>query len=177
MQQLRRIELHLDVQNAIKGVKVFDGEARKFRRWVKDIEKYGALVGTDDDGLKRAAFQGTVGYISDYIQRWMREQPGGIWAQLNADLRTRYGEVRDEEQVRALLRKCRQGPQESVTMYAEILRQLFEDAYPGQDMNQPMAAGELVSMFIVGLRSNSIARKVLRDGPNTFDRAVMSATQ
>ena len=68
VQQLRRIELQLDVQNAIKGVKVFDGEARKFRRWVKDIEKYGALVGTDDEGLKCVAFQGTVGYISDDIQ-------------------------------------------------------------------------------------------------------------
>ena len=44
-------------------------------------------------------------------------------------------------------------------------------------MNQPMAAGELVQMFIDGLRSNGIARKVLRDGPNTFDRAVMSVTQ
>ena len=50
VQQLRRIELQLDVQNAIKGVKIVDGEAKKFRRWVKDVEKYGALVGTDDGG-------------------------------------------------------------------------------------------------------------------------------
>ena len=98
VQQLRRIELQLDVQNAIKGVKIFDGEAKKFRRWVKDVEKYGALVGTDDGGLKRAVFQGTVGYVSDYIQRWMREQPGGTWAQLKTDLRARYGEAADEEQ-------------------------------------------------------------------------------
>ena len=107
-------------------------------------------MGTDDEGLKCVAFQGTVGYISDYIQRWMTEQPGGTWVQLKADLRARYGEAADEEQARALLRKCRQGPQESVTMYAERLRQLFEDAYPGQDMNQPMAAGELVQMSIDG---------------------------
>ena len=107
-------------------------------------------MGTDDEGLKCVAFQGTVGYISDYIQRWMREQPGGTWVQLKADLRARYGEAADEEQARALLRKYRQGPQESVTMYAERLRQLFEDAYPGQDMNQPMAAGELVQMSIDG---------------------------
>ena len=177
VQQLRRLELQLDVQNGIRGVNKFNGEAKKFKRWIKDVEKYGMLVRADDEGLKRAAFQGAEGHVSDYIQRWINDTPEGTWGLLKADLRTRYGEAADEEQARALMRKCRQQPRETVVMYAERLRQLFEDAYPGQTMNQPMIGGEMVQIFIDGLRSNSIARKVLREGPNNFDRAVDSATQ
>ena len=67
VQQLRRLELQLDVQNGIRGVNKFNGEAKKFKRWIKDVEKYGMLVRADDEGLKRAAFQGAEGHVSDYI--------------------------------------------------------------------------------------------------------------
>ena len=66
--------------------------------------------------------------MSDYIQRWINDTPEGTWGLLKADLRTRYGEAADEEQARALMRKFRQQPRETVVMYAERLQQLFEDA-------------------------------------------------
>ena len=177
VQQLRKLELQLEVQNAIKGVNIFNGETKRFKRWIKDVEKYGMLVHANDEGLIRAAFQGAGGHVSDHIQRWMSLQPQGTWGQLKHDLRSRYGETADDGQARAVLRKCKQQPQETVIMYSERIRDLSADAYPGQDIDQPLIAGELIQIFIDGLKSSGIARRIIREGPATFDRAVTCATQ
>ena len=76
-----------------------------------------------------------------------------------------------------MLKKSRQQEQETVIMYAERLWDLASDAFPGEDINQLLIAGELVQVFVDGLRSNSIARRVLREGPATFERAITCATQ
>ena len=76
-----------------------------------------------------------------------------------------------------MLKKSRQQQQETVIMYAERLWDLASDAFPGEDINQLLIAGELVQVFVDGLRSNSIARRVLPEGPATFERAITCATQ
>ena len=38
--QLRSLELQLDVQNANRGIIPFHGEAKKYKRWIKEIEKH-----------------------------------------------------------------------------------------------------------------------------------------
>ena len=44
-----------------------EGDAKKFKDWVKSIEKYALLTDLDDDGVKRVAFQSSRGPVSDFI--------------------------------------------------------------------------------------------------------------
>ena len=175
--QLRNLELQLDVQNANRGIQLFNGEPDKYKRWIKQMEKHGVLVGADGERLKRIAFQASEGLVSDYIQRWIAGQPQGTWEQLRHEFRGRYGETADESQARAVLRKCKQQPKETVIMYEETVRDLSMDAYPGQNIDHQLIAGELIQVFVDGLKSSSIARRIIREGPATFDRAVVCATQ
>ena len=53
---------------------------------LKSIEKYILLAGGDDIQTKRLAYQTSRCAVSDYIQRYMTENPKSSWADLKSEL-------------------------------------------------------------------------------------------
>ena len=53
---------------------LFDGsDPKAFRSWVKDINKYCAIVSADEDRKKRVTFDTSHGVVSSFIERYLRD--------------------------------------------------------------------------------------------------------
>ena len=70
--------------------------------------KYIPLEGGDDIQTKRLAYQTSRGAVSDYIQRYMTENPNSSWADLKSELNVRFAEVNDSHHAFTMLHKARQ---------------------------------------------------------------------
>ena len=57
---------------------------------------------------KRLAYQTSRGAVSDYIQRYMTEDPNSSWADLKSELNFRFAEVNDSHHAFTMLHKARQ---------------------------------------------------------------------
>ena len=66
------------------------------------------MAGGDDIQTKRLAYQTSRGALSDYIQRYMTENPNSSWADLKSELNVRFAEVNDSHHAFAMLGKARQ---------------------------------------------------------------------
>ena len=54
---------------------------------------------------------------------------------------------------------------ESVQNFGESIIAAAQEAYPGQDLNDPTIQGHLVEIFASGLRSPGIMKLILRKRP------------
>ena len=109
------------------------GDPKKFKEWVKSIEKYAVLANLGNgDRIKRVAYQASRGPVSEFICRYQDNNQRATCDQLKAELNIRFSEVTDAQHAIMLLRKVQQKPGETVQVYAERLLTLAEDAYPAQ---------------------------------------------
>ena len=100
----------------------YEGDPKKFKEWIKSIEKYAVLANLwNDDRIKRVAYQANRGPISEFIRRYQDNNQQATWDQLKAELNVRFSEVTDAQHVIMLLRKVQQKPGETVQVYAERL--------------------------------------------------------
>ena len=127
--QLTKLSTVISTQGVSQVVSVFEGEPNQFRDWIKSIEKYILLAGGDENQSKRLAYQTSRGAVSDYIHRYMTENPGSTWEELKSELSVRFAEVSDPHHAFTMLRKARQLKHETVQVYAERLHTLAHDAF------------------------------------------------
>ena len=174
---IRAMNYQLSNQNVTSCISKFAGEEKKFKTWTKEIEKYAILINDNGDQRKNMlAFQSAEGPVSDFIHRFATNHPNSTWVQMKAELKTRFGGISDESQYLALLQRAKQGKTETVQVFGERLLEIASEAYPGQDLANPIISRQLVSCFIDGLRDTAIARKIIRDNPADFPTAVRTAT-
>lgn len=67
--------------------------------------------------------------------------------------------------------------EETNQVYAERLIHVAEQAWPEQDLNEPLIARQMIECYTDGLVDNAVARKVMREGPVTFKATVRIAVQ
>ena len=171
--QLTKLSTVMSTQGVSQVVGVFEGEPDKFRDWIKSIEKYILLAGGDENQSKRLAYQTSRGAVSDYIHRYMTENPGSTWEELKSELSVRFAEVSDPHHAFTMLRKARQLKHETVQVYAERLYTLAHDAFTKLD--KAVVESQLVGFFIDGLYHDYLRMKLMRENPKTFQLAVQSA--
>ena len=115
-------------------VKPFTGDSTEFKQYVKDIEKYAQMAKLGDSDILSKVHITCTGPVADFVQRFMDEyKTEGLppsWKVLKKLMTKRFGEITDESEAMAVLRRIRQGPDESVQMYSERLLRVAEDAYP-----------------------------------------------
>ncbi|MET0107141.1 MAG: hypothetical protein ABW072_18665 [Sedimenticola sp.] len=172
--QMGNVSTALGAQGVNQIIDPFEGDAKKFKEWVKSIEKYAVLMELDDHRVKRVAYQASRGPVSDFIKRYSGNAPGATWGQMKIALASRFSEVTDAQHAFLLLRKVRQKFGETVQVYAERLLALAEDAFDNQQ-GQPVQQ-QLIDTFVDGLAEDSLKLKVLRENPNTLEAAVTAAT-
>lgn len=172
--EMGNVSTALGAQGVNQIVLPFEGEAKKFKEWVKSIEKYAALMNLDDVRTKRVAYQSSRGPVSDFIKRYFEGNAGATWVQLKEELGRRFSEVTDAQHAFMLLRKVRQKLGETVQVYAERLLTLAEDAFDHQQ--GPPVQRQLIDIFVDGLAADQLKLKVLRENPNTLEAAVTAAT-
>ena len=172
--EMSNVSTALGTQGINQIVTPFEGEPKKYKEWVKSIEKYAVLTNLDNDKIKRVAYQASRGPVSEFIRRYQDANQQASWDQLKGELSTRFSEVTDAQHAVMLLRKVRQKPGETVQVYAERLLTLSEDAFPGQQ--GPAIQRQQIDIFVDGLTEDHMKLKVLRENPATLDAAITCAT-
>lgn len=172
--EMGKVSTALGAQGISQIIAPFEGDAKKFKDWVKSIEKYALLTDLDDDTVKRVAFQSSRGPVSDFIRRYQATNPAATWNIFKGELANRFSEVVDEQHAFMLLRKVHQKQGESVQVYAERLITLSEEAFPNQQ--GPAIQRQLIDIFVDGLIEDHLKMKILRDNPNNLDAAITAAT-
>ena len=173
--EMSYVSTALGAQGINQIITPYEGDPKKFKEWVKSIEKYAVLANLgNDDSIKRVAYQASRGPVSEFICRYQDSNQQATWDQLKAKLNVRFSEVTDAQHAIMLLRKVRQKPGETVQMYAERLLTLAEDAFPAQ---QGAAVKRYqIDIFVDGLQEDKLKLKVLRANPKTLEAAVTTAT-
>ena len=67
--EMGNVSTALGAQGVNQIIQPFEGEPKKFKEWVKSIEKYAVLTNLGQDRIKRVAYQASRGPVSDFICR------------------------------------------------------------------------------------------------------------
>lgn len=174
--ELRDIKFELRSQNILKSVKDFDGEgSKRFRDWIKDLERVGTIVNADDDRYKAFALQTLKGSAADFLSRILKLHPRLTWRELKQILVQQYSDTADSQMAKSKLRRLAQKKGETIQNFAERIFHLADEAYIGHNMSDPLIQNVLVDTLIEGVASDAISRKLIRDRPNSLDNALAIA--
>ena len=170
--EISGVHTTIGAQGVAKIIPSYDGDPKQCKEWLKSIEKYAVLTQMGEDQRKLVAYQASKGAVSDFVKRYLQDNPGNTWPQLQEEIILRFSEVTDPQHALMLLRKVRQKEGESVQVYAERIMSLAEDAFGGQGMLNRPIQDQLVGFFTDGLYQDYMKMKVMRDNPRTFQGAV-----
>jgi len=134
-EQIKDVKTAISTQTISQVVQSFDGNSKEFKNWIKNVEKYGTLSNLDENKLKFVAYQSSKGLVSDYIQRFLTDNPTGTWTDLKEQLKLRFAEIQDPQYAFSLLKTIKQKTDENVQIYAERLLSLATDAYENIEGN------------------------------------------
>lgn len=88
-QQLHGINLQIaaqgTTQNITQLVQTYDGDPTLFKNWIKSIEKCAILTDTPPGRIRNIAYQSSKGSVSDFIQRYLDENPDATWNNLKTE--------------------------------------------------------------------------------------------
>ena len=175
VERLGNIALLLGTQCAQTSIEKFAGDPKKFQGWIKSIDKYVLVVGSDTAGKKTFALQSAEGPVSEFLVRYYNANPDATWPQVYSQLKNRFGDVIDSQHALQLLRQTRQKMGETIQTFSERLLCMGEQSYPDRPLTDPIIERQLIDCLIDGLIDNSVARKVMRENPQTFQQAVQVA--
>ena len=159
----------------------FNGDALKFKEWLRQIDKYALMNNLDDAKQIKIAFMTSKGAVSDYIFRWQKEIEAerNTWENLKHDLTARFSAITDANHAHALLRQIKQKHNEPVTLYSERLYTMAQEAYANMNINEPASKAivqrQLIDYFIDGLNNDGIKFKIMRESPRTLEDAIRTA--
>ena len=170
--------MFVDTQSVTQIVPTFDGDPKKYKDWIKAVEKYAKLTNIANNDIPKIAYQTCSGPVGDFIRRYIQEKEdtgrNPEWDNLKDHLSSRFADITDAHQAFAVLRKPKQKPNERVQLYAERLLNIAEDAYPLAG-DRPVVEQQLINIFLDGLFFDYLKMKILREDPRTFEGAVQVA--
>ena len=133
--QLANVSVAVGTQGIAQIVFPFDGDSKNFKTWIKSIEKFSLLTGLNDERKKLVAYQSSHNTVSDFIQRYLKDNANSTWDQLKTELTARFAEITDPQHAFMLLRSVKQRQGENVQLFAERLLTLAEEAFVGSTLN------------------------------------------
>ena len=174
--EMANVSSPLNVQGVSQIVQCFDGNAKNFRDWVKQIEKYCTLTGLPEARKRLTAYQSSKGAVRGFINRYMEAFSQSTWAEIKTELANKFSDVTDSRYALSLLRSIRQNPGKNNQLYAERKLSLAKEAFLGQGGD--VVERQLINTFVDGLVGNvALKMKILRDNPDTLQGVIATATK
>ena len=170
--------LQLELRAAKLGEKIsdFSGDSsRRFHAWIRDIETMGLAVEATDGTMRSLAVQSVRGHAAEFLSRIIAENPQGTWELIKARMTAQFSDESDREIALQKLRKLKQNKGETIQSFGERIRKTARDAYPGQNLENPIISEVLVGTLIEGSISDKIAQKLIRSHPDSFEGAMQLA--
>lgn len=174
---LRQIQLELRAGTITQQVRKFNGDSSKrFKDWTKDLERGRRIIEGNDERMRAWALETVNGPAADFLARLVTANPNITWAEIKQNMAARFSDHADAQFALQKLRRMKQGTGETIQTFAERILSQAEDAYPGEDLNEALIQAQLKETLIDGIKEDAIARKLIRDRPDTFERAIAIAT-
>lgn len=87
------LQLEMRAQGLVKQIRDFSGEgAKRFRDWMKDMERVGNAIDADNDRYRSLALQTLRGAAADLVARQLEQTPNINWQQLKQLLLRQYSD-------------------------------------------------------------------------------------
>ena len=93
--ELRRIVGSLVTTQVVASITPFKGDAKQYKRWIKDVERQVAAINGDDGAKISAAIQTAQGVVADFLARYTTDNDDATWQQIKDELTNRFGDVVD----------------------------------------------------------------------------------
>ena len=85
--EMSNVSTALGAQGINQIITPYEGDPKKFKEWVKSIEKYAVSANLgNDDRIKRVAYQASRGPVSEFIRRYQGNKLRGTNLRLNLTL-------------------------------------------------------------------------------------------
>ncbi|KAF0291929.1 hypothetical protein FJT64_009976 [Amphibalanus amphitrite] len=110
----------------------------------------------------------------DYFALLSEEVQSNLQQTVSA-LEVRFGAAKKAIQAHAELANIRQQPGEATRDFADRVRQVGLEAYPGARVGDPAVEATVVSRFVCGLREEELQTRVLRNDPSSLTEAMRIA--
>lgn len=171
----------LSNQLSINSVNVqpYKGDPQGLEPWFKAVEKqvlltHKTLVPSE---MVRLAYAMSAKTVSDFLGRYIKDHGHkpwsmGQWLSLQQELRDRFGEQIDPMTKMTELKRFKQRKNQGAQVFAEILLGKADSIFSPAEMQNWYVQRELVSIFIRGLLSTSVAKKVSNKNPASLEAAV-----
>lgn len=173
---IRGVTTEIKALGLAEQVRKFNGEGQKrFKDWLKDITRVTTAVNADAARVRTLCLQTVTGPAADYLTRYISNNQQATWAQIRQSMAAVYADEADADIALQKLRRLKQSNGESLQNFAERILSLAEDAFVGQNQNNPLIQRELIETLKNGVKADSIARKLIREAPAQFDNAVQIA--
>ena len=174
--QLSNLCMELKMSQVAPHIRPFNGEGhQRFQDWLKDMEKSRVQCAGDDDRMRNLAVATLTGPAADFLLRVIEHTPQVTRNQIKQVLKQRYSDLADVQYARQSMRNLRQTKTESVQNFGERIIAVAQEAYPGQNLNDPTIQGQLVEIFASGLKDTGIMKHIVRKRPVDLDRAIILA--
>ena len=147
----------------------------EFRNYLSCLRKAKNIYNLDDDQIRALALALSEGSASDWITRFISNNPTVSWEQLEVELQRAFLDVRDKDDIVKTIGSLRRRDRESLLSFSERIFKLAEEAYTPVELESHIVQGTLVNAFIAGLNHNKISEKLTRKKPTTLDEAVKIA--
>ena len=135
------------------------------RHWIDEIEKWAYNSQAVDEDKKNALFITAKKTVSDFIQRYIDENPDCTWLDLRKEVLSNFANISDAAHALDELHNVKQEKDESLSVFLERLRTLSLDAFQEINLEEEgankLSQRQLVNVFIDGLQSDRIKRKIL----------------
>lgn len=178
LSQLTTVSNLISTQNAQTSLLRYGGDPKKFQDWIRSLDKYVLLTGEGGDSpYKKYALQSSEGPVSDFLVRFYKLNSDCRWDVVLSELQARFGDIVDGQHGLQVLRTTKQKSGETVQVFAERMLIVAEQAWPTDSITEPLIQRQILDVFIDGLQDSQIARKVLREGPETVAAAVKIAVE
>jgi len=173
---LEKLSGQIGLQNISDTVRPFSGNPKELTKWFKAIEKHVLMVHglIQNEECIRVAYKTSKSTVSDFLTRYIKDNASKSWAELKKELQSRFGEKLDQQAKLQILRKFSQKHDQGVQVFAEVILGRGSEIF-GDDINHWFIQKELVAIFVKGLRSKPVARKVMIKNPETLAAAVAEA--
>lgn len=172
------LQMEMRAQGLVKQIRDFSGEGTKrFRDWLKDMERVGNAIDADAERYKSLALQTLRGPAADFVARRLEETPNMNWQQLKQLLLGQFSDEGEAHLALLKLRRLKQAKGESVQNFGERIMSLAGEAYVGQNPNNPLIQSALVEVLVEGVSNDTIARRLIRESPDTLGEALTIATR
>ena len=168
--QLTRVTSTLIAQGAMNGVSEFSG-TDKVSDWLLEIDKFRSIHGLNDKDTCQLAWAKSKGDASRQIGRRLNEQPDIAWSVLKEEISREFGKIVDNQQAFLSLTSIRQGRSESLNAFIERFLALTSRVY-GDETRSALIEGQLVAIFLEGLRSREVKVRIYRQKVNTVKEAI-----